>query len=486
MGDVSPEPIRNSNGHRKILHGMNANSVIVPKNDQYTHITRQSVNGRSVDSFAYDQSFHPLDLVTKRSRYQTGRKRRYENDENEDPDARSSIALESEHGTTSGDTDEEIVHGQRGERQSSRIAAALSVAQKRPLYDMRKHPQDRKLRKLGVGKFGPRRTSSSKKSDTKGNVPNPSLQGMAITIPSSDDETKSDSGIEGATNDFQDGLASLPHSQIPAVRIRVKPTSLDKNIVKHINDLEDDDNEEDATPVREKQQVPAQMATPQSSSISTSSTNKGSGSNTLRSGQKPNFIRQPMKTSQKPQTKASSSSTKASSKMQRDPFSQETTLVGRMPASSAPSVGQSKAHLQSEISRRYPNNVFNNLSGSTPLMFADQEGNDDEIGNDPTMALDDEVSTEDDGTRRITMNKIDADTVEILDPPIWSKDQGTDPVESDSPATPVRTNESQEDETAIFTVMTMKGIEASIYAGLENFEMPDLDAQSLEEMFSFN
>jgi hypothetical protein len=440
----SSKRFRNSNDQRHVLRGLNPNSVIIPRSSRYVHTTRQSINGRVADSVVYDQKVHPMDAFTQNSRYRNSRKRKpytSENDEIDYPGSGDYDGVESEHGSSSGETDEETEDTPKGERQSSRIAAAVLVAETKPLYDMRKHPQDRKLKKLGVGNYGPRRKHGIKSGiKDKTTTPKPKQHEVVITISSTDNDDVSD---EDMPNVFEDEPVELPQtlesvSQNSAAKIRTKST-LYLNVRDQIDSNADEDN---STPIIKKQGTPAQVIMHQPSSMPASSMSSSSKSNALRSGRKPNFASRPTKTS---------------------------LVKGK----------DMRLSQRAEATQQSP-------GGYTDALYVTGEQLDQgEAEADDFSVSSGMISTEDDGTHKSSTKETNADIFENLNPLTWSKDEGTDPIESESPATPIKAVESQEKDTTIMPPMTMREIEATIYSEVEDFEMPNLDAQSLEEMFSF-
>jgi len=226
----------------------------------------------------------------------------------------------------------------RGERQSARIAAAFAIGESKPVYDMRKHPQDQNFRKLGLGNYGPRKKSGRKNKVKHRDIIVDSKAKEVITIWSSD---------------VQDGSDSVTNSS---------------NQLRSDVDLDDNELEIQNSPVHKRQRVMIHINC-RSSPIVQPASSTGFDSNVLGPGRKPNFVTPPTKSSHRPRHHVWNPSFKLPKGYNIDKFAPGAVQAKVVPSSSNPSVGQPKPHLgfyDSESCQSQLSDKQDSLSGLTP------------------------------------------------------------------------------------------------------------------------
>ncbi|KAF2102889.1 hypothetical protein NA57DRAFT_71874 [Rhizodiscina lignyota] len=176
----------------------------VPTSTQHHHATRTRLHGRTDTGGAYDMKYHPMDDVTrpnrraKRNRAGTSSTMKPDLDSDDDSTVRDddedSEAMDLP--SSSGDEVEMPQTHRRNDSEGTRRSSRSST-QKFVSYDIKKHPQDKELKKAGIishrmgkhakpSKRAPQRRKIANHSMTDGTVDSPNQPMQSTPIPSTE------------------------------------------------------------------------------------------------------------------------------------------------------------------------------------------------------------------------------------------------------------------------------------------------------------
>jgi len=172
-----------------MMKGLDLSQIINNDDDDEerpARVTRQSINGR-VDAL-YNADYHPMDEVIKPARkrqdHRQASKRGKRRERSSDVESWAEVIdLQSSCNETESDDDRErAFKPRRGERKSSRIASSQDP---RPLYDLKKHPQDADLRHaLGGSVIVSKNSRKRKRSNIELDAPSRAADDDTATLQS--------------------------------------------------------------------------------------------------------------------------------------------------------------------------------------------------------------------------------------------------------------------------------------------------------------
>ena len=233
------------------------------------------MNGRTTARTSYDMKYHPMDKFTRPKR--AAKRRRIDADAPLSEDltlsdtGEESEAMNVESDSSGDDIDEEILELATPQPPPERIAAGHRLrrtsAVGRPNYNMKQHPQDSQLRKVGL-RVGIRRGSKRKRTSESADSPSVESERVTdheptVTVHSpilSDDISDSISAVDGLAPQVDDDGPPDFASLLDLVELDSDPALPDE--IANTSDLDDvvGQSEEDDKPLRDGNRINALIA----------------------------------------------------------------------------------------------------------------------------------------------------------------------------------------------------------------------------------